>query len=52
MTDSLDEMISWAGKHPQPEDLVLLGISHCSGTNCAQLTKDLITSKGIKYISD
>jgi len=52
MTDSLDEMIAWAGKHTQPEDLVLLGISHCAGTNCAQLTEDLITSKGIKYISD
>ena len=51
MSDSLDEMISWANANgDNVEDLILLLISHCEGDICSFLTSELVESKGIKYI--
>ena len=52
MTTSLDEMVAWAGaKGAAVEDLVVLGLSHCDGTDCDATVQALLATKSIYVVS-
>ena len=53
MADSLDEMVRWAAANgTAAQDLVVLGITACSGTGCADAVRKLLDARNITYITD
>eukprot|EP00656_Telonema_subtile_P050185 TRINITY_DN6435_c0_g1_i1.p1 TRINITY_DN6435_c0_g1~~TRINITY_DN6435_c0_g1_i1.p1 ORF type:complete len:339 (+),score=82.65 TRINITY_DN6435_c0_g1_i1:142-1158(+) len=53
MSDALDEMVSWCGANgTDPMDLVVLGITDCTGTGCAEAAQKLLDARNISYVTD
>ena len=56
MGDALDDMTTWATKHPGVEDLVFLMITDCEGSahgqSCTDAVKAALSSRHITYITD
>ena len=45
-------MVGWANKHKDPEDMVLLYIWDCLGTNCDAMVAEALAAAGIRAISN
>lgn len=53
MSDALTELVAWAGqKGSATEDIIVLGITDCEGTNCTALAQDELTAHGIRFVTD
>ena len=52
MEDAIDEIIDWCANNTQPEDLVVLGVTDCSGSGCAAAVQKLLASRSIKWVTD
>eukprot|EP01043_Picozoa_sp_COSAG02_P009355 COSAG02_NODE_316_length_24889_cov_9.418556_3_plen_318_part_00 len=52
MEGAIDEIVSWCANNTQPEDLVVLGVTDCSGSGCAAAVQKLLAVRSIKWVTD
>ncbi|KAK3252162.1 hypothetical protein CYMTET_38529 [Cymbomonas tetramitiformis] len=52
MALAVREMVEWSNANPNPEDLVVLGVTACSGDGCADAAKKVLKDAGVSFIND
>lgn len=52
MASAVSEIIDWCKANNKDEDLVVLGITSCSGDGCVDAAKQVLKTAGVSFIDD